>query len=194
MSTNINNKSSLVNNSNEEFSYFSLNKRVYRELKLNQTKNKIKTDDYYFLMSHLASEYITYKNGLVGVYNKLTQYQLADELKINSGRISGYLKKLEEMKFIKIFNLSPLVLQVLEIPKAPRINDIKSLLLFVSANPQDFHFHLNLDNRKAFFEIFKQYETEVIKENIKKAIVPKTYKPKENDELNDPFGDAEYTS
>ena len=46
MSTNINNKSSLVNNSNEEFSYFSLNKRVYRELKLNQTKNKIKTDDY----------------------------------------------------------------------------------------------------------------------------------------------------
>ena len=45
MSLNINNKSSLVNNSSEEFSYFSLNKRVYRELKLNQTKNKIKTDE-----------------------------------------------------------------------------------------------------------------------------------------------------
>ena len=32
MSLNINNKSSLVNNSNEEFNYFTLNKKVFNEL------------------------------------------------------------------------------------------------------------------------------------------------------------------
>ena len=42
-----------VNNKDiEQYNYFTLNKKVYRELKLNQKKNKIKTDDLYFIMNH----------------------------------------------------------------------------------------------------------------------------------------------
>lgn len=184
-----------VNNKDiEQYNYFTLNKKVYRELKLNQKKNKIKTDDLYFIMNHLASEYVTYKNGLVGIYDKLTQYQLAEDLSINRGRILGHLEKLEEMGFIKIFNLTPLVLQIIELPKIPIINDIKGLLSYVSANPHDFQFNVNLDKRKAFFDIFKEHEQEVIKQNIKRAEVPQNHTSNNEEEIDDPFGFAEFTS
>lgn len=50
MSLNINNKSSLVNNSNEEFSYFTLNKKVFNELILiPRPKNTL-----FQIMVHLA--------------------------------------------------------------------------------------------------------------------------------------------
>lgn len=193
--SNVNKNKEKVNNQDiDQFNYFTLNKRVYRELKVNQKKNKIKTDELYFIMNHLVCEYVTYKNGLVGVYDKLTQYQLAEELGINRGRIAGHLEKLEEMKFIKIFNRSPLVLQILEIPKRPEINDIKGLLFYVSANPHDFNFHINLDNRRAFFDTFKEYEADIIKQNIKRAEVPKEHSANTEEEIEDPFGYAEFTS
>jgi hypothetical protein len=193
--SNVNKNKENVNNQDiDQFNYFTLNKRVHRELKVNQKKNKIKTDELYFIMNHLACEYVTYKNGLVGVYDKLTQYQLAEELGINRGRIAGHLEKLVEMKFIKIFNHSPLVLQILEIPKRPEINDIKGLLIYVSANLHDFHFHINLDNRRAFFDTFKEYEADIIKQNIKRAEVPKEHSANTEEEIEDPFGYAEFTS
>ncbi len=50
MSLNINNKSSLVNNSNEEFNYFTLNKKVFNELILiPRPKNTL-----FQIMVHLA--------------------------------------------------------------------------------------------------------------------------------------------
>lgn len=142
----------------------------------------------------MKSHFITSSRTPDDHHNKLTQYQLAEELGINRGRIAGHLEKLEEMKFIKIFNHSPLVLQILEIPKKPDINDIKGLLLYVSANTHDFHFHVNLDNRKAFFEIFKEHESEIIKQNIKRAEVPKEHSANNEEEIEDPFGYAEFTS
>lgn len=191
----INKNNENVNNQDtNEFNYFTLNKKVYRELKLNQKKNKIKTDELYFIMNHLACEYVTYKNGLVGVFDKLTQDQLAEELNINRGRISAHLDKLQEMNFIKIFNYRPLVLQILEIPKKPEINDIKGLLFYVSANLHEFNFHTNSDKRTSFFDTFKKYEREIIQNNIRRAEVPTTHTSISNDEIEDPFGYAEFTS
>lgn len=111
MSLTINNKSAVVNNSNEEFNYFSLNKKVFNELILiSRPKNVL-----FNIMVHLACK-VTYKNGLIGVHSEISKTGLAKELKINKGHISEYLEQLEKLNFIKIFNISPLVLQVQEVP------------------------------------------------------------------------------
>lgn len=120
MSLNINNKSSLVNNSNEEFNYFTLNKKVFNELILiPRPKNTL-----FQIMVHLACK-VTYKNGLVGVHSEIHKTGLAKELGINDGHITRYLKQLEELNFIKIFNTTPLVLQVLRFHKHPYLTILK---------------------------------------------------------------------
>ena len=184
MSLTINNKSAVVNNSNEEFNYFSLNKKVFNELILiSRPKNVL-----FNIMVHLACK-VTYKNGLIGVHSEISKTGLAKELKINKGHISEYLEQLEKLKFIKIFNVSPLVLQVLEVPQAPLFNDIKAVLLYVSMNEQKFNFHRNLKRKTAFFETFKEYESEIFKEKIKKATVPDDYKDMPtDDEIDDIWG------
>jgi hypothetical protein len=184
MSLNINNKSSLVNNSNEEFNYFTLNKKVFTELILIPRPKNI----LFQIMVHLACK-VTYKNGLVGVHSEIHKTGLAKELGINKGHITGYLNQLEEMKFIKIFNASPLVLQVLEVPQAPQINDIKGVLLYVHINPQQFNFHRNLNRKTAFFKSFQEYDGQILVERIKKAEVPEQHPNNPtHEELNDIFG------
>lgn len=184
MSLNINNNSKLVNNLNEEFNYFSLNKKVFNELILiSRPKNIL-----FQIMVHLACK-VTYKNGLVGVHSEMSKTGLAKELKIDKSDISGYLQQLEKLNFIKIFNISPLVLQIIEVPQAPHFNDIKAILLYVSMNAQEFNFHRNLKRKTAFFETFKEYESEIFKEKIKKATVPDDYKDMPTtEEIEDIFG------
>lgn len=184
MSLNINNKSAVVNKQIEEFNYFSLNKKVFNELILiPRPKNTL-----FQIMVHLACK-VTYKNGLVGVHSEIFKTGLAKELGMNDGHISRYLKQLEELNFIKLFNTSPLVLQVLEVPQAPNFDDIKAVLLYVSMNAQEFNFHRNLKRRTAFFETFKEYESEILKEKIKKATVPDDYENiPTTDDIEDIFG------
>lgn len=184
MSLNINNKSAVVNKQNEEFNYFSLNKKVFNELILIPRPKNI----LFQIMVHLACK-VTYKNGLVGVHSEISKTGLAKEMKINKGHISEYLEQLEKLNFIKIFNISPLVLQVLEVPQAPNFDDIKAVLLYVSMNAQEFNFHRNLKRRTAFFETFKEYESEILKEKIKKATVPDDYENiPTTDDIEDIFG------
>ena len=184
MSLNINNKSSLVNNSNEEFNYFTLNKKVFNELILiPRQKNTL-----FQIMVHLACK-VTYKNGLVGVHSEIHKTGLAKELGINDGHITRYLKQLEELNFIKVFNTTPLVLQVLEVPQAPVFNDIKGLLLYVHMNPQQFNFHRNLNRKTAFFETFKEYNSQILVEKIKNAVVPEDHPSNPTtEEIEDIFG------
>ena len=184
MSLNINNKSSLVNNSNEEFNYFTLNKKVFNELILiPRPKNTL-----FQIMVHLACK-VTYKNGLVGVHSEIHKTGLAKELGINDGHITRYLKQLEELNFIKLFNTTPLVLQVLEVPQAPVFNDIKGLLLYVHMNPQQFNFHRNLNRKTAFFETFKEYNSQILVEKIKNAEVPEDHPSNPTtEEIEDIFG------
>jgi len=184
MSLNINNKSAVVNKQNEEFNYFSLNKKVFNELILIPRPKNI----LFQIMVHLACK-VTYKNGLVGVHSEVFKTGLAKEMKINDGDISGYLKQLEKLNYIKIFNMTPLVLQVIEVPQAPNFDDIKAVLLYVSMNAQEFNFHRNLKRRTAFFETFKKYESEILKEKIKKATVPDNYEnTPTTDDIEDIFG------
>ena len=184
MSLNINNKSSLVNNSNEEFNYFTLNKKVFNELILiPRPKNTL-----FQIMVHLACK-VTYKNGLVGVHSEIHKTGLAKELGINDGHITRYLKQLEELNFIKVFNTTPLVLQVLEVPQAPIFNDIKGVLLYVHMNPQQFNFHRNLNRKTAFFETFKKYNSQILVEKIKNAEVPEDHPSNPTtEEIEDIFG------
>ena len=184
MSLNINNKSAVVNNSNEEFDYLSLNKKVFRELVLiPRPKNTL-----FNIMVNLACK-VTYKNGLVGVHSEIYKTGLAKELKINDGDISGYLKQLEKLNYIKIFNVSPLVLQVLEVPQVTHFNDIKAVLLYVHMNAQQFNFHRNLKRKTAFFETFKEYNSQILVEKIKKATVPSNHPDMPTDEeVEDIFG------
>lgn len=184
MSLNINNKSSLVNNSNEEFNYFTLNKKVFNELILiPRPKNTL-----FQIMVHLACK-VTYKNGLVGVHSEIHKTGLAKELGINDGHITRYLKQLEDLNFIKLFNTTPLVLQVLEVPQAPVFNDIKGVLLYVHMNPQQFNFHRNLNRKTAFFETFKKYNSQILVEKIKNAEVPEDHPSNPtNEEIEDIFG------
>ncbi|MFX4717827.1 hypothetical protein ABTB07_23295, partial [Acinetobacter baumannii] len=73
---------------------------------------------------------------------------------INKGHITSYLEQLADLGFIRIFNTSPLVLQILEMPKIPQINNINALLLYVDTNPQLFNFQTNLNRKQAFFAVF----------------------------------------
>ena len=184
MSLNINNKSSLVNNSNEEFNYFTLNKKVFNELILiPRPKNNL-----FQIMVHLACK-VTYKNGLVGVHSEVHKTGLAKELGINDGHITRYLKQLEDLNFIKVFNTTPLVLQVLEVPQAPVFSDIKGVLLYVHMNPQQFNFHRNLNRKTAFFETFKKYNSQILVEKIKNAEVPEDHpSTPTTEEVEDIFG------
>ncbi|MGK5053634.1 hypothetical protein [Janthinobacterium sp. RB2P8] len=184
MSLNINNKSAVVNKQNEEFNYFSLNKKVFNELVLTSRPKLV----LYQIISYLACT-CTYKNGLVGIHSEMKQATLCKALEIDRRDLAGYLKQLETMSFIKIFNTSPLVLQVLEVPQAPRINDIKGLLLYVHTNPQQFNFHRNLKRKTAFFETFKEYNSQILVEKMKKAEVPADHQPTEQEPDDyDPFG------
>lgn len=184
MSTNINNKSSIVNNSNEELSYFTLNKKVFKELILRPRPKTV----LFQIMVHLACN-VTYKNGLVGVHSELYKTGLAQELGINDGDISRYLKQLEELNFIKIFNTTPLILQVLEVPQAPEIRDIKGVLLYIHLNLQQFNFHRNLKRKTAFFKVFQEYDNQILVERIKRAEVPEKHPSNPTqEELNDIFG------
>ena len=184
MSLNINNKSRLVNNSNEEFNYFTLNKKVFNELILiPRPKNNL-----FQIMVHLACK-VTYKNGLVGVHSEVHKTGLAKELGINDGHITRYLKQLEDLNFIKVFNTTPLVLQVLEVPQAPVFSDIKGVLLYVHMNPQQFNFHRNLNRKTAFFETFKEYNSQILVEKIKNAEVPEDHPSNPTtEEIEDIFG------
>ena len=184
MSLNINNKSSLVNNSNEEFNYFTLNKKVFNELILiPRPKNTL-----FQIMVHLACK-VTYKNGRVGVHSEIHKSGLAKELGIDKSDISGYLKQLEDLKFIKVFNTTPLVLQVLEVPQAPIFNDIKGVLFYVHMNPQQFNFHRNLNRKTAFFETFNKYNSQILFEKIKSSEVPEDHPSNPTtEEIEDIFG------
>lgn len=184
MSLNISNKSSLVNNSNEEFNYFSLNKKVFNELiQIPRPKNIL-----FQIMVYLACK-VTYKNGLVGVHSEIHKTGLAKELGINKGHITEYLNQLVELRFIKIFNTSPLVLQVLEVPQAPNFSDIKAVLLYIHISPQQFNFHRNLKRRTEFFETFKEYSSQILVERIRNAQVPEDHPGNPTtDEIEDIFG------
>lgn len=163
--TNINNKYANVNALEEDFNYLSLNKRMIRQLR------KDKKTTLLNIMLELAC-LCTYKSGLVGVYKQVTKAGLAKELGIAKNNISFYLEQLEKLGYIKIFNVSPLVLQILEAPKMPHIDGVKGLMSYVACNPREFFSIKNSRRQSEFLAIFGQQKSDFIKETIKQAEVP----------------------
>lgn len=163
--TNIKDKYLNVNTQEEDFDYLSLNKRIIRQLR------KDKKTTLLNIMLELAC-LCTYKNGLVGVYKQVTKAGLAKELGIAKNNISFYLGQLEKLGYIKIFNASPLVLQILEAPKMPHIDGVKGLLTYVNCNPREFFYSNNPRRHGEFLAIFGKQKSDFIKETIKKAEVP----------------------
>lgn len=180
--SNISNENENVNN--EELSYFSLNKRVYFEY-----KKSVLLD----IMLYLSTQ-CTYKNGLVGVYSEFSKTGLAKEVDVKKQNITYYLQDLEKKKSIKIFSLVPLVLQILEAPRMPQINDIKGLLHYVNANPQDFQFHTNLKRKEEFFKIFEDHSKEFKKEILQKATVPENKDTTTAEEIEKAFYEDDNTN
>jgi hypothetical protein len=130
----------------------------------------------------------TYKNGLVGIHSEITKYSLAKDLGIDKNNLNKYLKQLEEMGFIKVFNVNPFILQVLEVPQAPHFSDIKSVLLSALVEPQLYNFHRNLKRKAAFFQAFKKYDDQIKQERMKRAEVKiKTEEPDKDNPFNDSF-------
>ncbi|MBO9538293.1 winged helix-turn-helix domain-containing protein [Herbaspirillum sp.] len=127
--------------------------------------------------------YCTYKNGLVGVFSRISKSDFAEQLNIYKGNISRYLKQLEELNYIQIFSHSPLVLQILEAPKMPKIDSIKGMLLYVATHPQEFQFHRFKKRKTAFFADFKEYEKEILVERMRKAVVPENYQGSQEEEF-----------
>ena len=184
MSTNIINENDIVNQKNEKQSnYFSLNKKVFNELILISRPKTV----LFQIMVYLACK-VTYKNGLVGVHSEITKTGLAKELGINKGDITRYLDQLVDLGFIRVFNTSPLVLQLLELPKIPQINNINGLLSYITTSPQEFNFHINLTRKQAFFAMFPKFLTPIIISKPESKVVTKEpmYVEQEPDNF-DPF-------
>lgn len=184
MSTNILNENDIVNHKNDiQLNYFTLNKKVFNELILtNRPKNTL-----FQIMVYLACK-TTYKNGLVGVHSEITKTGLAKELGINKGHITGHLEQLADLKFIRIFNTSPLVLQLLELPKIPQINNINGLFLYIATNPQEFNFHRNLERKQAFFSVFPTFPIPKTTSKIESKVIENELKYIEQEPENfDPF-------
>ncbi|WP_152564954.1 hypothetical protein [Cupriavidus metallidurans] len=184
MSTNIINENDIVNHKNDiQLNYFSLNKKVFNELILiSRPKNTL-----FQIMVHLACK-ATYKNGLVGVHSEIFKTGLAKELGINDGDISKYLKQLADLKFIRIFNTSPLVIQILELPKIPQIDNINGLLSYIATNPYEFNFHRNLARKQAFFAMFPPLLVPKSMIKIESKVIEKELKYIEQEPENfDPF-------
>ena len=184
-----NNNNIPINDENvniEELNYFTLNKKVFKELILIPRPKNVLMN----IMLHLSC-IATYKSGLIGVYNEISKTGLAKELGINKGHITRYLKQLEEMDFIKIFNETPLVIQILEAPKIPVINDILSLLMYVNANTLQFQFHINLKRKKEFFDVFEDYKDKFNIKILKNAEPPDHYDTTTEQEILDIFGYSE---
>ncbi|TFF63247.1 MULTISPECIES: hypothetical protein [Comamonas] len=183
MTTNIIIKNDIVNQKDEkQLNYFSLNKRVFNELILTSRPKSV----LFQIISYLACK-ATYINGLVGVHSEITKTGLAKELGINKGHITSYLEQLADLGFIRIFNTSPLVLQILEMPKIPQINNINALLLYVDTNPQLFNFQTNLNRKQAFFAVFPKMLATQPNVEMKKALVKEHKYIEKEPENFDPF-------
>ncbi len=119
------------------------------------------------LLVHIKRHYCTFKYGLVGVHKKLTQSQVAKDLKINKQNVMRGLNTLQEMGFIKIYHQTPILMQFIDIDDVPHIKDITDLISLFYANKNDFYIH-EKDEWKIDVEVlFKDIVDSMIEEQLK---------------------------
>lgn len=129
----------------------------------NETLNKLtklaclKSWHLYFNLAKKQS----FKNGLVGVFEALSIYDLMKELNeqlslnFNTQKIERLLTKLEKAELLKIINRRPLILILTSAEQAETLNSLDEVLNYVQHNEAEFNFHMMKKRAEEFFSFFK---------------------------------------
>lgn len=103
----------------------------------------------------------SFKNGLVGIFEELSIYDLMKELNnqldinFNTQKIERILLKLEKAELLKVINKRPLILILTSAEQAETLNSLEEVLSYVKHNEAEFNFHIMKKRAEEFFSYFK---------------------------------------
>lgn len=118
----------------KQLHYFAMNHNV-----MDIMESKGMSDFDYKLFMVICSEMSF--NSIFGVFNRYTEYSLAQRMKVDKTIIRRRLDAFEKVKLIKRINQSPIILQVIETPRKLKIiESIDELMLYVLQNENEFNF------------------------------------------------------
>ncbi|WP_139093289.1 hypothetical protein [Delftia sp. JD2] len=113
----------------------------------------------YTLYFYLSSKQ-TFKNGLVGVFEELTIYDVSKYLsetlskKIDTTTAKYYLNKLEKNSLIKTHNQKPLLLSLTQAEFAESLETKEEVFSYVQNNEEEFNFHIHRRRANEFYSTF----------------------------------------
>lgn len=111
----------------------------------------------YFILAKKQS----FKNGLVGIFEELSLYDLMKELNsqlnidLNTDKIKRLLAKLEKFQLVKSINQKPFIALLITAEQAEDLNNLDDVLNYVKHHEQEFNFHIMHKRANQFFETFK---------------------------------------
>jgi hypothetical protein len=129
----------------------------------NETLNKLtelaclKSWHLYFNLAKRQS----FKNGLVGIFEELSFYDLMKELNaqlnldFNTDKIKRLLTKLEKAKLLTVINQRPLILILTSAEQAETLKTLDDVLNYVKHNEAEFNFQVMKKRADEFFSFFK---------------------------------------
>ncbi|PMP84159.1 MAG: hypothetical protein C0175_00530 [Caldisericum exile] len=119
--------------------------------------NCLTTFQLYFYLSSKQ----TFKNGVIGVFEEVTVYDIAKYLasklkkKIDITTVKYFLKKLVKTGLLKIMSTSPFLGILTNAEFAEDLNNLDELLNYVRNNEHEFQFHTHKRRATEFFAQFK---------------------------------------
>ncbi|GKS91533.1 hypothetical protein [Acidovorax sp. SUPP2539] len=102
----------------------------------------------------------TFKNGLVGVFEELTIYDVAKYLSealnknIDTTTAKYYLNKLEKNNLIKTHNKKPLLILLVQAEFAENLKTLEEVFSYVQNNEAEFHFNVHRRRANEFYSTF----------------------------------------
>lgn len=113
----------------------------------------------YTLYFYLSSKQ-TFKNGLVGVFEELTIYDIAKYLSealnknIDTTTAKYYLGKLEKNNLIKTHNKKPLLMSLTQAEFAESLETLEEVFSYVQNNEAEFNFNVHRRRANEFYSTF----------------------------------------
>ncbi|AEF89867.1 hypothetical protein DelCs14_2855 [Delftia sp. Cs1-4] len=113
----------------------------------------------YTLYFYLSSKQ-TFKNGLVGVFEELTIYDVSKYLSealnknIDTTTAKYYLNKLEKNNLIKTHNKKPLLILLVQAEFAENLKTLEEVFSYVQNNEAEFHFNVHRRRANEFYSTF----------------------------------------
>ena len=117
----------------------------------------LKTWHLYFILAKKQS----FRNGLVGIFEDLSLYDLMKDLNkqlnliFNTDKIKRLLAKLEKAELLKVINQKPLILILTSAEQAEKLHNLEDVLNYVKFNENEFNFHIMQKRANEFFDFFK---------------------------------------